>query len=278
MTLITNNTTLKKYIPNQFDTVEGEDSLYTKIEPALEIAEKWLEQWVTPLNISQNAIIIELLKKACAFMAFQEAIPSLDLVLTPNGFGIVSNQNVAPASAERITRLIEALIIRKNSCVDLILKQVAAIPEWHSTEPAKFWKQTLFQNLYETKPLQKENAKDEFDEYRILIPEIFEKEQMLGEKLISPELLDHLRTHLTDGSLCRQELQLAHIIRQHVIRMIKYERNGQKCNFARICVQVAGYLKSNIFYFPIWENSSTASQWLDPTFFVNKKENHGYFF
>ena len=40
----------------------------------------------------------------CSF-AFEEAIPQLDLVLTPTGFGIVSNQNVAPASADRVKAL-----------------------------------------------------------------------------------------------------------------------------------------------------------------------------
>ena len=37
------------------------------------------------------------------------AIPSLDLVLTTNGFGIVSNQNVVPASRERVDALISSL-------------------------------------------------------------------------------------------------------------------------------------------------------------------------
>lgn len=38
-------------------------------------------------------------------LAFEDAIPQLDLVLTPTGFGIVSNQNVAPASADRVNAL-----------------------------------------------------------------------------------------------------------------------------------------------------------------------------
>lgn len=40
----------------------------------------------------------------CSF-AFEDAIPQLDLVLTPTGFGIVSNQNVAPASVDRVNAL-----------------------------------------------------------------------------------------------------------------------------------------------------------------------------
>lgn len=38
-------------------------------------------------------------------MAFWDAIPQLDLVLTNTGFGVVSNSNVAPASADRVAAL-----------------------------------------------------------------------------------------------------------------------------------------------------------------------------
>lgn len=38
-------------------------------------------------------------------LAFEDAIPQLDLVLTPTGFGVVSNQNVAPASVDRVNAL-----------------------------------------------------------------------------------------------------------------------------------------------------------------------------
>lgn len=38
-------------------------------------------------------------------LAFEEALPQLDLVLTNTGFGVVSNQNVAPASADRVKAL-----------------------------------------------------------------------------------------------------------------------------------------------------------------------------
>lgn len=37
--------------------------------------------------------------------AYWDALPHLDLVLTPTGFGVVSNTNVAPASADRVNRL-----------------------------------------------------------------------------------------------------------------------------------------------------------------------------
>lgn len=40
--------------------------------------------------------------KLVCLRTYQEQIPQLDLVLTPTGFGVVSNQNLAPASADRV--------------------------------------------------------------------------------------------------------------------------------------------------------------------------------
>lgn len=48
-------------------------------------------------------------------MAARRAVPQLDLVLTPTGFGVVSNQNTAPASRERVAALLERL--RKDESV-----------------------------------------------------------------------------------------------------------------------------------------------------------------
>lgn len=40
--------------------------------------------------------------KLICLRTYAEQIPQLDLVLTPTGFGVVSNQNLAPASADRV--------------------------------------------------------------------------------------------------------------------------------------------------------------------------------
>ena len=44
--------------------------------------------------------------KLVCLRTYQEQIPQLDLVLTPTGFGVVSNQNLAPASADRVKNLL----------------------------------------------------------------------------------------------------------------------------------------------------------------------------
>ena len=114
--LITNDEQLRRYLPNAFDTVEGESTFFEKILPWLDQAERWvMTQFIGSVFAPELLAMAETEPlRTCAMLvtvheAFMRAVPSLDLVLTPNGFGIVSNQNVAPASPHRITRLIASL-------------------------------------------------------------------------------------------------------------------------------------------------------------------------
>lgn len=54
------------------------------------------------------------LATAICLRAAYDAVPQMDLVLTPTGFGIVSNQNTAPASRERVDAL--RLQLRRDAC------------------------------------------------------------------------------------------------------------------------------------------------------------------
>lgn len=69
-----------------------------------------------------------------AFDAFRSAIPHLDIILTPNGFGIVNNSNIAPASKERVERLINSLLdnldneIESRSMASIVTFFLAFVP------------------------------------------------------------------------------------------------------------------------------------------------------
>lgn len=66
------------------------------------------------------------LATAICLRAAYNAVPQMDLVLTPTGFGIVSNQNTAPASRERVDAL--RLQLRRDACrlEDNVLSYLAA--------------------------------------------------------------------------------------------------------------------------------------------------------
>lgn len=105
MYLITTSEQLASLIPNTTVTVTGETPLLTKLTPFLESSELWISDTFLSAAILADIAtrpdtdtLRTLTEQALAYDAFHRAIPHLDIILTPNGFGIVSNSNVAPAS------------------------------------------------------------------------------------------------------------------------------------------------------------------------------------
>ena len=83
-----------------------------------------------------------------AFDAFRSAIPHLDIILTPNGFGIVNNSNIAPASKERIERLMVIVEKQRDDTFELYLKYTNMYnSQWTSTRQGRYFTATLFPNI-----------------------------------------------------------------------------------------------------------------------------------
>lgn len=62
--------------------------------------------------------------KLLALTAYHAAIPFVDIVQTENGFAVVSNNNLAPASKERVERLIGWCEGQIDELTDLLIKLV----------------------------------------------------------------------------------------------------------------------------------------------------------
>jgi len=77
--------------------------------------------------------------------AYDRAIPHLDLVLTNDGFGVVNNQNVAPASAERVERLHRRVRAQADDALDELLDALRVFcPSWRGSIQAHRYFGTFF--------------------------------------------------------------------------------------------------------------------------------------
>lgn len=93
------------YVP-AFRSPTGE--VFGKMRAALgECIDRWGEQVKGDDALDEDTE--RMVMRAVCLRAAYETIPQLDLVLTPTGFGIVSNQNTAPASRDRVQSLQERL-------------------------------------------------------------------------------------------------------------------------------------------------------------------------
>ena len=262
MRYIPDNNTLMTYIPNVVTAVEGEKDLFTKMQSHLEIAEAWLEANVVKYDdIHENESAMTYAKIIVADDAFRRAIPSLDVILTENGFGIVSNGNVAPASRDRINALLDGL----QAQVDEAIEALDAILN------GAVLGGTVFKG-YEAQR-QQEVAKDFFARWRADKPKIIAKEDSIAEKVISQEVLQRLRNVAYNGSSAIEEI----ILQIKVQHLVIGELTGKMADFAIKATvrEMVDLIRKHPDTFPNWENSEAAKYWADYTY-KNDKNSGGY--
>ncbi len=282
--IITDDATLRKYIPNVLATVDGEIPLFDKLSPYLDVAESWLIENVTGQTVLDKIADGDRDKRfvnvamVVVSHAFAMAIPSLDLVLTPNGFGIVSNSNVAPASKERAERLINSLYVIKSQCLTTLLPMLRADVDWHNSEQCRWLAESIIQDLnlatkYGNKNGPYENCDtDRWGVFLTLRQKAYDIEQEIANGWISPQLMTRL-CKCEATATCSDEIR-------SLISLVK----GVVCTAfitgvlnRKLLDDAVTYIRAFPDLFPEWHNSETAKLFAPPIF-ENEKKSGGYFF
>lgn len=275
--LINNDDTLRQFLPNVFATVKGEVSLFDKVKVDIDLAENWMIETFTSSKtfnticgyVEDNPIRI-ITAKLIASEALRRAIPSLDLVLTPNGFGVVSNQNIAPASKERVDRLIGSLADYRDDCIANLLPELVGASQWLNSSQASFFGETLFPDLAITEQVKGTGSK--WERYLALRPKILDIEASLAEEFFSPELMARLRNEVLRKTHTADLARVINAIRGQVVDSL----NDGSIRM-RDMIDVVNHIRCNPDLFPEWHDSETAKLYA-PAIFTNLKTNKGYWF
>lgn len=279
MTLFNNDQDLRKFIPNVLKTVDGESSLFDKLSPYLESSEEWVRQTFISETILNDVCQSDtpnphllLLRKIVAHDAFLSAVPSLDLVLTPNGFGIVSNQNIAPASKDRVDRLLASLEAERDRAIDLLLPRLPLLTDWQQSAQGQYFAATLFPNLSLCRRLAiKQHL---WAEYQALRERLIKIEAVLAETYFSQEQMTVFR----DKSMAL--LTNCHPLMLNVIRSLQSMElmlvSDMQVNNQSF-FDLVNTIREHEDVFPEWHASETAKLYT-PTVFQNKKSSGGYWF
>lgn len=281
--LITTEQQLRAHIPNIIASVKGETPLIEKLSLFIELAEEWVKQTFTSddvFNVICNLSDSLTIKKICSQLVVAEAmlraIPSLDIVLTPNGFGVVSTQNLAPASKPRVDRLIGSMLTHRDECIEALLlalsnagSDVAQI--WFSSTQAQFFGATLFQNLSLVDELGKVEG-SRWEKYLQLRPQVIDLEASLAEEWFSPELMTAFRSELLHGTLSALRYN---VVLQVKSQIVGYLREGS-FNSRRLA-DIVNVIRQQASEFAEWHRSDVARQFSPPVY-RNKKESSGYWF
>ena len=282
-TLISDNDTLKKYVPNTLKEVAGEQLLFDKIRYHLLQAEQWLtDTFVSSETMgriraySDSTPLLHYCRIITTAEAMLHAIPQLDLILTPNGFGIVSNQNIAPASKERIERLLLSLEKLRDDTLQIILTMLPDAHHWTASSQYYYFAATMFPCLDIIHQL---GFSDHiWLRYQDTRSKLLTIEQRLETEYFSKPLMDTLRTA---NILSKWEMTLD---------AVQYKRMYQRISAIEFSILRIGEFpipsiidtvniirsaKGNVF--AEWKQSDTAKLFQDHGY-KNKKESSGYFF
>ncbi|WP_407403440.1 DUF6712 family protein [Sodaliphilus sp.] len=279
MFIITDNDRLLEHVPNVLAHVEGERSLFDKIHPWLTIAEQWVIDTFTGnetlqfIASDETSSVWAQTASVIVCEALQRAIPSLDLVLTPNGFGIVSNQNVAPASKERVERLISTLKANRDYAINLLLDSLQYIDSWQDSKQRSWFAATLLQSPRACKSaIRNPGSLDEWELFCASRVTAMNIESAIAEEFISPELMIRLRLALISHDASNDDLSLALRVRDCVL----HEVDGKRRDVPALN-RIVNFIRKYPDHFPEWVNSDTAKLFAPPVF-ENKKQSSGYFF
>lgn len=142
--------------------------------------------------------LVPLVERYVCLEAYAEAIPSLDLVLTPTGFGVVSNQNVAPASADRVERLLARVRHERDDALDALIRELRCQSLWHDTPQARSFFTSLFWLGSQMQHFGiRDASRADLEKYAL---EISEGEAEL-RGIISPEMFDALLETMRTGDM-----------------------------------------------------------------------------
>lgn len=262
--------------------MEGEAPFFEKVLPWLEAAERWLLMQFIGDEFAGALIDMEenepLKMTACSVVAHEalmRAVPSLDQVLTPNGFGIVSNSNVAPASRDRVTRLVKSLEESRDIAISQMLQYLFQNEQWCATSKRQWFTATLFPNIDLAELCGVTERR--WANYLSLRLRVVDIEQCIAEEFISTAQMDVLRNEVIgiDWSFSLHDRLHMQVIEQlHSIEVSALQGNALNIQALRDIVDL---MRKNEEIFPEFASSDTAKLFTPPIF-ENKKKANGYWF
>ena len=276
--LITTDAQLRSHLPNIIASVKGETPFIERLALFLDLAEDWVRTTFTSettfntiCGYTDSNPLKVLTARLVVADALRRAIPSLDIVLSPNGFAVVNTSNLAPASKPRVDRLIGSMLSHRDDCIAALLPGLVGASKWLTSSQADFFGATLFPDLSIVDAVGGATG-SKWDRYLELRPQVIDLEASLAEEWLSPELMSALRSETLRGDL---PVKRHEIVRQVKAQVVGYLRCGS-FNSRRLA-DIVNYIRLNPEFFSEWHKSETAKLFAPPVF-RNEKKASGYFF
>ena len=218
-----------------------------------------------------SAIEKRLITTAICVKAYADTIPHLDLVLTDSGFGVVSTENITPASSERVNRLLKKLLDMYDDAFDAILSLLRRHEEWYDSDIAKGYFSTFFWSAeYFRRKAFPEIYRRDCAKYQPLVT----MAEARIRDIIGDELVDELLACIRHNDITAHQTQVIQLIHSIISAEIC---DMHSADIHPLVQTLLRFLDTMIDSFPTYKASS-AYQARKSGKFENKKENGAYFF
>lgn len=266
--------TFEKYVPA---FASASDDTFVRMVPYIETMTRCVEEREVKTDGLAEPLLSAIERYVCVAAA-RKAAPQLDLVLTANGFGVVSNQNIAPASRDRVAALIERLRIDESESFDMLLGGLLQT-DWAKGATAENYITSL---LYCPSLMRRYGIKGEegrevyYSEWQGLQNQLAVAEEKV-RMLISPELYDRLIEvqRIPDTEHPHEYNVVLEQARKAVAAHITADRypTAPKALCSRLLDTIKRYADALTEY-----NTSSTYQAHNTQPYENRKEDGAYFF
>ncbi|MGN0238274.1 MAG: DUF6712 family protein [Lepagella sp.] len=240
-----NSNFIRSCLPNILFEVEGEVPIADKLAPYIAVAAERLEdEYLMPgdflnerdLNVALRLVVVN---------AFIDAIPAIDLVFTPTGFGVVSTDTIAPASKDRVDRLISSLRDQASYLLEILVDRLRAYPDWRISENGFYICSTFLSSMKDILITGAES----FETMRIYA---METESFIADQFLGYRLMDLLREEYNarNALIYRELHQTLHNI---VAEAVRARCKNEIISIWKLCQPIFMSLPRYPEYYAMWQ-------------------------
>ena len=235
MVLVITKTDFEKAVPA---AQEPSGSIFEVMEDAINNEVANIESEVLgdvgaqAVEAGTDTILVQTVKRLVCVRAFLGEMRSLDLVLTPTGFGVVSTNDTAPASKQRVDALDGQLRRNERLLFGTLLERLFRVPRW-STQPQRQWQvQTLFFSIQMLEKYAGVNHPKPED-WDVAVPVMLTADMFL-RKHLGNAYMDKLIQQLTGNVITTENAPIIMLCQQYIGACIAQNTRLREETYMRI--------------------------------------------
>lgn len=270
-----NKETFDKYCPA---ARTSKDTIFKMIQPYFQQCYEYLKFLL--FGSKEEFVELEVLQddetEYVCCTAFARAIPSLDIVLTGTGFGVVSTQDTAPASQQRVKAVRDEMEWQAMLTISRMLGNLIKIDGWGTSKAGEYAIRSIYydpQKMLEIGPVDEKYAL--IENWKRICHYRLTAEQMV-KRTISPEYYEALMKRIRTASMTNADIGVYENCLNYMARAIKDLEDG-KLPLSPDKWEIRDYMERYADMLPEYKKSRLYNS-LHGEKYENKQEDPTFFF